>query len=116
MKLFAIGATVVIVVALGLLFGCKGHSCIDSNSFRYLNTATTSGEYGDLLTDARFAKVDADSIAGFIDSRHECSSFKRAAESLSLYVNSHDVRRATENRIEAILIYKEARRRHCNVD
>jgi hypothetical protein len=114
------GVAAFAVIGILVFSACRGQRCLDTGSFRFLqvqdDSPLSSGQYQELLSDPRFAKVDAFGISGFIDSREECSNYKRAAQSLSLLNNNVNNSRAWESKIEAILIYQEARRHGCNID
>lgn len=116
-----IGLSALAVAGLSVFFLCNGGVCGGfSNSFRFLqtgdNAAYTSNEYQDLLNDPKFAKVDVYGVSGFIDSRAECKNYKNAAQSASLYRNNYTNNQVWESKIEAIMIYQEAKRHGCNID
>lgn len=122
MKLFTIiGASALVVAVLSAFLLCSGEACRGiTNNLRFLqaskDVAGVRYQYQDLLSDPRFVKIDTYGVSGFIDGREECSNYKRAARSLSMADNNTNNGQAWENKIEAIMIYQEARRHGCNID
>jgi hypothetical protein len=115
--LLVIVAVLFVVAGLLALLTCGGEAC---NRLRFLQInsdySDSQQQYLDLLNDPKFTKVDAFGVSGFIDGREECSNYKRAAQSLSLLRNNSTINQTWESKIEAILIYREARRHGCNID
>ena len=122
MKLLPIAGAGALAVAVGVavFLVCSNQMCRGFNSLRFLVVSDEASnvwrQHQKLLADPRFAKVDAYGVSGFIDSRDECRNFKRAAQSLSLVRNNATELQSRESKIEAILIYEEARRRGCHID
>jgi hypothetical protein len=121
MKTIAIisGVTALVVIGILVLSACSGQGCVDTSSFKFLlvhdEASGLARRQLEILSDPKFANMDAFGVSGFIDGRKECSNYKRAAQSLSLHENNVNNHR-WENKTEAILIYREARRHGCNID
>jgi hypothetical protein len=118
--LLIVVAVALAVIGTAVFSACGDRNCLGTGKLRFLqlhdDIPDPSIQYQQLLEDARFAKVDTFGVSGFIDSREECSNYKRAAESLSLLRNNINDVRSKESKIEAIMIYLEARRHGCNID
>jgi hypothetical protein len=121
MKSLLVIVAVLLAVAGLLAFSmCGGAACGGIGHLRFLQVdsdySDSQQQYLDLLNDPKFARMDAFGVSGFIDGRKECSNYKRAAQSLSLLRNNSTINQTWESKIEAILIYREARKRGCNID
>jgi hypothetical protein len=118
--IITIGVVALAIIGIFVFPMCGGEACFGISQFRFLHVSDdiydSQTQYYKLLNDPKFVNTDTFGVSGFIDSREECSNYKRAAQSLSLYNNNLTNSQAWESKAEAILIYQMAREHGCNID
>jgi len=109
----AIGVLSIVALTLIGLGICQDYSCKDYfGNFKMGGSTDPLEKYQADLKDPRFAKADVMEIGGRVKETGHCERYRRAIQSITLGVD----RETSEQKVEAILLYKEADERMCTND